>query len=65
MMQHSDLSDDARSSVLQTYAKDLHEALHPQPENERGGHSEGSEHAPQDQVSPHCRLESETKGSIT
>ena len=46
MLQHSDLSDDARSSILQLYAKDLHEALAYKPDGGATSQPAGSQHAP-------------------
>ena len=42
-LQHSDLSDDARTSVLQMYAKDLDHALRYQPQEREGSQAEDSE----------------------
>ena len=43
LLQHSDLSDDARTSVLQMYAKDLDHALRYQPQEREGSQAEDSE----------------------
>ena len=45
VLQHSDLSDDARSSVLQMHTKDLHDALHYKPDEGASSGAEGSQHA--------------------
>ena len=51
VLQHSDLSDDARSSVLQKYGKELHDAIRYKPDEEAGERQESLRQAPLDQVS--------------
>ena len=51
VLQHSDLSDDARSSVLQKYGKELHDALRYKPEQEASERQESLWQAPLDEVS--------------